>query len=135
MKNYHFLVHYNLFQTNVLCLVDFTSHFSPYPVVFLCNNCDGFSTDGLATIVAHCRHITEIDLQENDIDDRGGHWLSCFPVSCTSLVSLNFACLNSEVNFKALKRLVARSISLRSLKLNHLVPLELLHWLLICAKE
>jgi hypothetical protein len=47
-------------------------------------------------------------LQENDIDDRGGHWLSCFPDSCTSLVSLNFACLNSEVNFEALERLVAK---------------------------
>jgi len=101
--------------------------------VLVLTSCEGFSTDGLAAIAAHCRHITELDLQESDIDDRGGHWLSCFPDSCTSLVSLNFACLNSEVNFEALERLVARCTSLRSLKLNRLVPLELLHRLLIRA--
>lgn len=101
--------------------------------VLVLTSCDGFSTDGLAAIAAHCRHITELDLQESDIDDRGGNWLSCFPDSCTSLVSLNFACLTKEVNFEALERLVARCTSLRSLKLNRLVPLELLHRLLVRA--
>lgn len=109
------------------------AHSFPNFKVLVLTSCDGFSTDGLATIAAHCRHITELDLQENDIDDRGGHWLSSFPDSCTSLVSLNFACLNDEVNFEALERLVARCTSLRSLKLNRSVPLELLHRLLIRA--
>ncbi|KAH9329352.1 hypothetical protein KI387_001460, partial [Taxus chinensis] len=111
------------------------AHSFPNFKVLVLTSCEGFSTDGLATVAAHCRHLTELDLQENDIDDRGGHWLSCFPDSCTSLVSLNFACLSSEVNFEALERLVCRCTSLRSLKLNRLVPLELLHRLLNRAPQ
>eukprot|EP00252_Welwitschia_mirabilis_P004619 TRINITY_DN1492_c0_g1_i1.p1 TRINITY_DN1492_c0_g1~~TRINITY_DN1492_c0_g1_i1.p1 ORF type:complete len:548 (+),score=64.90 TRINITY_DN1492_c0_g1_i1:337-1980(+) len=103
--------------------------------VLVLTSCEGFSTHGLASIAANCRNITELDLQECDIDDRGGHWLARFPDSCTSLVSLNFACINSEVNFDALERLVARSPNLKSLKLNRLVPLELLPRLLVGASQ
>ncbi|XP_057857811.1 protein TRANSPORT INHIBITOR RESPONSE 1 [Cryptomeria japonica] len=113
--------------------LELLAHSFPNFKVLVLTSCEGFSTDGLATIAAHCRHLTELDLQENDIEERDGHWLSCFPESSTSLVSLNFACLNCEVNFDALERLVARCTSLRSLKLNRWVPLELLHRLLIRA--
>ncbi|KAG7981553.1 hypothetical protein I3843_04G002200 [Carya illinoinensis] len=54
-------------------------------------SCEGFTTVGLAAIAANCRFLRELDLQENEIDDHSGHWLSCFPDSCTSLISLNFA--------------------------------------------
>lgn len=58
------------------------------------------------------------------MEDLSGHWLSHFPDSCTSLVSLNMSCLGSEVSFSALERLVARSPNLRTLRLNRAVPLE-----------
>eukprot|EP01018_Ginkgo_biloba_P011688 Gb_07333 [translate_table: standard] len=97
--------------------------------------CEGFSTNGLAIIALHCRNMTELDLQESEIDDRGGHWLSCFPETCVSLVSLNFACLHSEVNFDALERLVARCNSLKILKLNKTISLEQLQRLLVKAPQ
>ncbi|KAG2411427.1 hypothetical protein I3760_Q002900 [Carya illinoinensis] len=96
-------------------------------------SCEGFTTDGLAAIAANCRFLRELDLQENEIDDHSGHWLSCFPDSCTSLTSLNFACLKGEINSASLERLVARSPNLRSLRLNRSVPLETLQKILVQA--
>ncbi|XWS30558.1 hypothetical protein CRYUN_Cryun24cG0129000 [Craigia yunnanensis] len=98
-------------------------------------SCEGFTTDGLASIAANCRFLRELDLQENEVDDHRGHWLSCFPESCTSLVSLNFACLKGEINLGALERLVARSPNLKSLKLNPAVPLDILQKLLMRAPQ
>ncbi|KAI3878139.1 hypothetical protein MKW92_007403 [Papaver armeniacum] len=95
--------------------------------------CDGFTTDGLAAIAANCRDIRELDLQASEIVDRG-HWLSSFPQTCTSLVSLNFACLTGvEVEGEALEMLVARCPNLRNLKLNCSVPLARLQRILALA--
>ncbi|KAK1375248.1 protein TRANSPORT INHIBITOR RESPONSE 1-like [Heracleum sosnowskyi] len=80
-------------------------------------SCDGFSTDGLKAIATHCKNLTELDIQENGIDDFGGGWLSCFPETFASLEVLNFASLNSDVSFDALERLVDRCKALRVLKL------------------
>ncbi|KAL6587068.1 Protein AUXIN SIGNALING F-BOX 3 [Orobanche minor] len=96
-------------------------------------SCEGFTTDGLAAIASSCRFLRELDLQENEVDDRRGQWLSCFPDACTSLISLNFACLKGEVNVAALERLVARCPNLRSLRLNHSVPLDALQRILVKA--
>ncbi|CAL9102256.1 transport inhibitor response 1-like protein Os04g0395600 [Musa acuminata AAA Group] len=96
-------------------------------------SCEGFSTDGLAAIATYCRGLRELDLQENEVEDHGRQWLSCFPDSCTSLVSLNFACLKGEVNASALERLVARCPNLRSLKLNHSISVESLNKILARA--
>ncbi|CAI9111614.1 OLC1v1011874C1 [Oldenlandia corymbosa var. corymbosa] len=79
------------------------------------------------------RYLRELDLQENEVEERKRQWLSCFPDSCTSLVSLNFACLKGEVSVAALERLVARCQNLRSLRLNHTVPLEALQKILVNA--
>ncbi|KAF7819363.1 protein AUXIN SIGNALING F-BOX 2-like [Senna tora] len=106
-------------------------------------SCEGFTTDGLAAIAANCRllffkkrrFLRELDLQENEIEDHKGQWLSCFPDTCTSLVSLNFACLNGEINVGALERLVARSPNLKSLKLNPAVPLDTLQRILMRAPQ
>ncbi|KAL6953202.1 Protein AUXIN SIGNALING F-BOX 3 [Sarracenia purpurea var. burkii] len=98
-------------------------------------SCEGFTTDGLAAIASNCRLLRELDLQENEVEDHRGQWLSCFPDSCTSLVSLNFACLKGEVNLAALERLVARCHNLRSLKLNHAVPLDSLQKILAQAPQ
>ncbi|CAL9183441.1 unnamed protein product [Musa hybrid cultivar] len=96
-------------------------------------SCEGFSTDGLAAIATYCRGLRELDLQENEVEDHGRQWLSCFPDSCTSLVSLNFACLKGEINTNALERLVARCPDLRSLKLNRAISVESLNRILARA--
>ncbi|KAI8019107.1 Protein AUXIN SIGNALING F-BOX 3 [Camellia lanceoleosa] len=98
-------------------------------------SCEGFTTDGLAAIASNCRFLRELDLQENEVDDHRGQWLSRFPDSCTSLVSLNFACLKGEVNLPALERLVARCRNLRSLRLNHAVPLATLQKIVAQAPQ
>ncbi|KAL6011726.1 Protein AUXIN SIGNALING F-BOX 3 [Asimina triloba] len=98
-------------------------------------SCEGFTTVGLAAIAANCRVLRELDLQECEVDDRRGNWLSCFPDSFTSLMSLNFACLKGEVNFSALERLVARCCNLRSLSLNRTVSLEVLFRILAKAPQ
>lgn len=69
------------------------------------------------------------------MEDNCCHWLSHFPESFTSLASLNIACLEGEVNASVLERLVSRSPSLRSLRLNHAVPLDRLASLLRRAPQ
>ncbi|KAL2505497.1 Protein AUXIN SIGNALING F-BOX 3 [Abeliophyllum distichum] len=98
-------------------------------------SCEGFTTDGLAAIASNCRFLRELDLQEIEVEDRRGQWLSCFPDSCTSLVSLNFACLKGEVNLASLERLVARCRNLRSLRVNHAVPIDALQRILMQAPQ
>ncbi|CAL9763331.1 unnamed protein product [Musa acuminata subsp. burmannicoides] len=98
-------------------------------------SCEGFSTDGLAAIATYCRGLRELDLQENEVEDHGCQWLSFFPDSCTSLVSLNFGCLKGEVNGGALERLVARCPNLRSLKLSPAVSVESLNKILARASH
>ncbi|KVH94422.1 F-box domain, cyclin-like protein [Cynara cardunculus var. scolymus] len=93
--------------------------------VLVLSSCEGFSTDGLAAIAANC----------SEVMDLSGHWLSHFPNTCTSLESLNIACLGSEVSFSALERLVGRSPNLKILRLNRAVPLEKLSTLLCRAPQ
>lgn len=89
----------------------------------------------LAHVILKCRSLRELDLQENEVEDHKGQWLSCFPESCTSLVSLNFACLKGEINLGALERLVARSPNLKSLRLNRSVPVDALQKILMRAPQ
>ncbi|XWS18296.1 hypothetical protein CRYUN_Cryun32bG0031700 [Craigia yunnanensis] len=98
-------------------------------------SCDGFSSNGLAVIATHCKNLTELDIQENGIDDKGGSWLSCFPENFTSLEVLNFANLISDINFDALERLVGRCKSMRVLKLNRSISLEQLQRLFVNAPQ
>ncbi|KAF8006585.1 hypothetical protein BT93_K0784 [Corymbia citriodora subsp. variegata] len=103
--------------------------------VLVLSSCEGFSTDGLAAVAANCRNLRELDLRESEVEDMSGHWLSHFPDSYTSLVSLNISCLGSEVSFSALERLVGRCPNLRSLRLNRTVPLDRLANLLRRAPQ
>ncbi|PPS16486.1 hypothetical protein GOBAR_AA04080 [Gossypium barbadense] len=115
-------------------------------------SCEGFTTDGVAAIAANCSHmywfcgvgcgmmqqpvyLVGAGFTRNEVEDHRGHWLSCFPESCTSLVSLNFACLKGEINLASLERLVARSPNLKSLRLNRVVPLDTLQKLLMRAPQ
>lgn len=103
--------------------------------VLAMSSCEGFSTDGLAAIASNCKNLRELDLQECDVDDQSGHWFCHFPDTFTSLVSLNIACIESDVSLPALERLVARCPNLRSLRLNRAVPLEKLPNLLCRAPQ
>ncbi|KAF4349295.1 protein TRANSPORT INHIBITOR RESPONSE 1 [Cannabis sativa] len=103
--------------------------------VLVLSSCEGFSTDGLAAIAGNCRNLRELDLRESEVEDLSGHWLTHFPDTYTSLVSLNISCLLSEVSFSALERLVGRCSNLRSLRLNRTVPLEKLANLLHRAPQ
>ncbi|KAH9605863.1 hypothetical protein KSS87_007105 [Heliosperma pusillum] len=105
-----------------------------FRVLVLCS-CDGFSTNGLASIAANCRNLRTLDLCESEVDDRSGNWISDFPDTYTSLESLNIACLTSELRFCSLERLVARCPNLKSLRLNRAVPLEKLAILLEKAPQ
>ncbi|XP_076887627.1 protein TRANSPORT INHIBITOR RESPONSE 1-like [Bidens hawaiensis] len=98
-------------------------------------SCEGFSTLGLEAIATYCKNLTELDIQENGIDDLGGDWLSYFPENLTSLEVLNFSTLTSEVSFDALESLVSRCKSLRVLKVNRKVNLEQLKRLLVLAPQ
>ncbi|GJZ30234.1 transport inhibitor response 1-like protein [Tanacetum coccineum] len=116
------------------CLELIGKSFKNFRVLVLAS-CEGFSTDGLAAVAANCRNLRVLDLQECDVEDLSGHWLSHFPDSFTSLETLNIACLGSEVSFSALERLVARSPNLKTLRLNRTVPLEKLSMLLQRAPQ
>ncbi|KAI5065061.1 hypothetical protein GOP47_0019756 [Adiantum capillus-veneris] len=107
------------------------AHRFPNFRVLVLTFCDGFSTDGLATIVRNCRNLSELDLQECLIDDRGGEWLSSFPETCTTLTSLNITSLSSEVRFADLERLVAKCSQLQKLKLSRNITLDQLRRLLL----
>ncbi|KAL9235096.1 hypothetical protein vseg_009891 [Gypsophila vaccaria] len=103
--------------------------------VLVLSSCDGFSTNGLASIASNCRNLKILDLCESEVDDRSGNWISDFPDTFTSLESLNIACLGSELRFCSLERLVARCPNLKSLRLNRAVPLEKLAILLEKAPQ
>ncbi|KAI3977463.1 hypothetical protein MKX01_000376 [Papaver californicum] len=113
--------------------LELLSHSFPKFKSLVLVSCEGFTTDGLVAVAANCRVLTELDLQENNVKERSGHWLSCFPGTCTSLISLNFACLRGPVNFRDLESLVARCPKLRKLKLNRSVPLHILQRILTLA--
>ncbi|KAG6481874.1 F-box protein FBX14-like [Zingiber officinale] len=98
--------------------------------------CDGFGTAGLAVIAVLCRNLRILDLIENDVEDEEEEvidWISRFPETTTSLESLSFECVNCPVNFSALEALVARSPSLRRLRVNQNVSLGQLRRLMARA--
>ncbi|KAJ9673958.1 hypothetical protein PVL29_023484 [Vitis rotundifolia] len=102
-------------------------------LVLVC--CDGFGTSGLAGIASKCRQLRVLDLIEDEVADDEVDWISCFPESGTCLESLIFDCIECPINFEALERLVARSPSLRKLRLNRYVSIGQLYRLMIRAPQ
>ncbi|CAN1284459.1 Protein TRANSPORT INHIBITOR RESPONSE 1, partial [Linum perenne] len=98
-------------------------------------SCDGFSTSGLAAITTHCKNLTELDIQENGIENTSADWLSCFPENFNSLEVLNFSNLYSDVNSDVLERLVSRCKSLKVLKVDRSISLDCLQRLLVSAPQ
>lgn len=85
-----------------------------------------------------CRHLRVLDLIEDYVeeeDDEVVDWISKFPLSNTSLESLMFDCIRVPFNFEALEALVARSPSLRRLRVNHHVSVEQLRRLMARAPQ
>ncbi|XP_061372069.1 transport inhibitor response 1-like protein [Gastrolobium bilobum] len=101
-------------------------------LVLVC--CEGFGTTGLAAVASKCRLLRVLDLVESVVevadDDEEVDWISCFPESQTHLESLVFDCVECPVNFDALERLIARSPSLRKLRLNRSVSISQLYRLM-----
>ncbi|KAH0466187.1 hypothetical protein IEQ34_006290 [Dendrobium chrysotoxum] len=116
------------------CLELIGRSFRNFKVLSL-TSCEGFSTAGLASVAKNCRNLRELDLQENVIEDNCSNWLSHFPESFTSLISLNIACLDGDVNLFILERLVSRCSNLKTLRLNHSVPLDRLVSILLKAPQ
>ncbi|KAL1188389.1 GRR1-like protein 1 [Cardamine amara subsp. amara] len=116
------------------CLELIAASFKDFKVLVL-TSCEGFSTDGIAAIAATCRNLRVLELRECIVEDLGGDWLSYFPETSTSLVSLDFSCLDSEVKLSDLERLVSRSPDLKSLKLNPAVTVDGLESLLRRAPQ
>ncbi|KAL9394315.1 hypothetical protein Peur_013600 [Populus x canadensis] len=100
-------------------------------LVLVC--CDGFGTSGLAIVVSRCRQLKVLDLIESEVSDDEVDWISCFPDTETCLESLSFDCVDCPIDFDALERLVARSPSLKKLRLNRYVSIGQLYCLMVRA--
>ncbi|KAG9450772.1 hypothetical protein H6P81_010737 [Aristolochia fimbriata] len=102
-------------------------------LVLIC--CDGFGTIGLAEVASKCRQLQVLDLIEDDVIDEEVDWFSSFPETTTCLESLTFDCVESEVNFESLERLVARSPMLKKLRLNQEISVGQLQRLMLRAPQ
>ncbi|KAH9321563.1 hypothetical protein KI387_016202, partial [Taxus chinensis] len=116
---------------DLLAVGDSFPHFKE--LILVC--CDGFTTTGLAVIASKCRYLTELTLIDAEVINTGIDWIGYFPESTTSLVSLNFDCLDCPINFDELERLVARSPFLKKLGLNRFVSIAQLQRLLSRAPQ
>lgn len=77
-----------------------------------------------------------LDLIESEVTDDDVDWISCFPESgATCLESLIFDCVECPINFDALESLVARSPSLKKLRLNCYVSIGELCRLIVRAPQ
>ena len=72
---------------------------------------------------------------ESDVSDDDVDWMSCFPESHVCMESLIFDCVDGEINFDALERLVARSPGLKKLRVNRFIAIEDLYRLMIRAPQ
>lgn len=102
-------------------------------LVLVC--CEGFSTTGLAVVANKCRQLRVLDLIESEVVDDDVDWISCFPGNHTCLESLIFDCVECVINFGALERLVARSPSLKKLRVNRFLSMGQLYRLMIRAPQ
>ncbi|XP_022735980.1 transport inhibitor response 1-like protein [Durio zibethinus] len=102
-------------------------------LVLVC--CDGFGTSGLSIFVTKCRQLRVLDLIESEVTDDETDWISSFPDGESHLESLIFDCVECPINFDALERLVARSPSLKKLRLNRYVSIGQLYRLLTRAPQ
>ena len=91
--------------------------------------------DSLLMHFYNCRQLRVLDLIESEVTDDETDWISCFPEGESHLESLIFDCVECPINFEALERLVARSPSLKKLRLNRYVSIGQLYCLMIRAPQ
>ncbi|KAF8406072.1 hypothetical protein HHK36_008152 [Tetracentron sinense] len=115
--------------------LDLLSHSFPgfKELVLVC--CEGFGTRGLSFVASKCRKLRVLDLIDDEVMDDEVDWISCFPETGTCLESLIFDCVEFPINFEALELLVARSPSLRKLRLNRHFSIRQLHRLMVRAPQ
>lgn len=81
------------------------------------------------------RQLEVFDLIEAEVSDDEVDWISCFPEDGTCLQSLIFDCVECPINFEALENVVAKSPSLKKLRVNRYVTLDQLHRLMVRAPQ
>jgi hypothetical protein len=89
-------------------------------------------------LIYSIRHLRVLDLIEDyleDDEDEVMDWISKFPETTTTLESLVFDCVGYPFDLGALERLVARSPSLKYLRVNQHVTLEQLQRLMVLAPQ
>uniref|UniRef100_A0A166I460 FBD domain-containing protein n=1 Tax=Daucus carota subsp. sativus TaxID=79200 RepID=A0A166I460_DAUCS len=81
------------------------------------------------------RQLRVFHLIEAEVTYDKADWISRFPESGTCLESLIIYCVKCPINFDALENLVARSPSLKKLRVNRFVTLEQLYRVMIRALQ
>lgn len=91
--------------------------------------------DNLFFLFSATRELRVLDLIDTEVMDDELDWISCFPKGELCLESLMFDCVECAINFEALEKLVARSPSLKRLRLNRHISIGQLHCLMARAPQ
>ncbi|KAK4742090.1 hypothetical protein SAY87_000091 [Trapa incisa] len=126
-----YLKRISLTNDDLALLADSFHQFKELELVF----CEGFGTRGLSKVAYNCRQLRVLDLSDTEVTDDNVDWISCFPEDETCLESLVFDCMENDINFDALERLVARSPLLKKLRLNRYASMRQLYQLLLRAPQ
>nr|VDC89825.1 unnamed protein product [Brassica oleracea] len=90
------------------------------------DKCSGFSTDGLFSIVKHCRKMKTLLMEESSFVEKDGNWLHELALHNTSLEVLNFYMTEfAKINAKDLESIARNCRSLVSVKIGDFEMLEL----------
>lgn len=108
----------------------------PYFKSLILSSCCGFTITGISAIASNCSMLEQLEVEKSDVtDNSGGEWLSSFPESLCSLVSLNISSIKGLVNPTDLERLVARCPNLTTLTLNKTVSADTIRRILLKAPQ
>ncbi|CAH8376544.1 unnamed protein product [Eruca vesicaria subsp. sativa] len=91
------------------------------------DKCSGFSTDGILSVVKHCRKIKTLLMDESSIFEKDGKWLHELALHNTSLEVLNFYMTELTILSRQDLAMIARNChrSLVSVKVGELEMLDL----------
>ncbi|EOA26779.1 hypothetical protein CARUB_v10022866mg [Capsella rubella] len=90
------------------------------------DKCSGFTTDGLLSIVTHCRKIKTLLMEESSFIEKDGKWLHELALHNTSLEVLNFYMTEfAKISPKDLEAIARNCRSLVSVKVGDFEILEL----------
>lgn len=116
--------------------LELISNCFPYFKSLILSSCCGFTVTGISAIASNCSMLEQLEVEKSDVtDNSGGEWLSSFPESLSSLVSLNISSIKGLVNPTDLEQLVARCPNLTSLTLNKTVSADTIRRILLKAPQ